>query len=205
MKINKGLIQEDKAKAVAEARLRFEIEISHDPDFVAGGWPDVKMFREKDDALYTIVKDRVRLRLLKEAMRQARQIGPWLDRWIKHPLPTMSEAEKQFCCLTPIDHYEEDHLARVLNRASLHGIDRFFMQLRRRVSLAERPIATASRRFRKWYGYSPYDPNVLAQLLEIYRIFYNYIAIGRDKKTPAMRLGLASAPFTAHELAFVIC
>jgi len=59
--------------------------------------------------------------------------------------------------------------------------------------------------FRKRYGYSPYDPNVLARVLEIYRVFYNYIAIGRDKKTPAMRLGLARGPFTAHELAFFRC
>jgi hypothetical protein len=143
VKTNKSLIQEQKAKAVADARKRFDAEVAHDPDLLAGGWPDVKTFRETADELYAIVQDRVRLRLLKEAMRQARQIGPWLDRWIKHPLPTMSEAEKQFCCLTPIDHYDEDRLARVLSRASLHGIDRFFMQLRRRVSLAERPIATA--------------------------------------------------------------
>jgi hypothetical protein len=117
----------------------------------------------------------------------------------------MSEPEKKFCCLTPIDHYKDDHLARVLNRASLHGIDRFFMQLRRRVSLAERSIAAASRQFRQWHGYSPYNPGVLAQLLGIYRVFYNYLSIGRDKRTPAMRLGLVEAPFTAGDLAFFMC
>ena len=121
VKINKTLIQEKKAKAVADARKRFDAEIAHDPDFLAGGWPEVKTFRETADQLYAVVEDRVRLRLLREEIRQARQVGPWLDRWIKHPLPTMSEPEKQFCCLTPIDHYQEDHLARVLNRASLHA------------------------------------------------------------------------------------
>jgi hypothetical protein len=40
-------------------------------------------------------------------------------------------------------------LARVLNRASLRGFDRFFVPLRRRVSLAERPIATA----RPFFGF----------------------------------------------------
>jgi hypothetical protein len=95
-------------------------------------------------------------------------------------------------------------LARVLNRAALHAVDRFFMQLRRRVSLAERPIATASRQFRQWYGYSPYNPAVLAQLLEIYRVFYNYVSVGRDKKTPAMRLGLADTPVATRDLVFFI-
>jgi hypothetical protein len=46
---------------------------------------------------------------------------------------------------------------------------------------------------------------VLAQLLEIYRVFYNYVAVGRDKKTPAMRLGLATTPFTACDLASFRC
>jgi hypothetical protein len=51
-------------------------EVAHDPDFIGGGWPDVKTFREADDQLYEVVEDRVRLRLLREAMRQAQQIGP---------------------------------------------------------------------------------------------------------------------------------
>jgi hypothetical protein len=46
VKINKTLIQEKKAKAVADARKRFDAEVAHDPDFIAGGWPDVKTFRE---------------------------------------------------------------------------------------------------------------------------------------------------------------
>ena len=33
--------------------------------------------------------------------------------------------------------------------------------------------------------------SLLARLLEIYRVFYDYISIGRDKKMPAMRLGPA--------------
>jgi hypothetical protein len=30
-------------------------------------------------------------------------------------------------------------------------------------------------------------------LLDIYRVNYNYLVVGDDKKTPAMRLGLAQA------------
>ena len=30
--------------------------------------------------------------------------------------------------------------------------------------------------------------SLLAWRLEIYRVFYDYVSIGRDKKTPAMRL-----------------
>ena len=67
------------------------------------------------------------MRLPREAMRQAQQIAARFCRWIEHPLPTMPEFEKEFCCLSRISHNKDDHLARALNRAPLHGIDRFFI------------------------------------------------------------------------------
>lgn len=42
--------------------------------------------------------------------------------------------------MTDLGDYDEDHQARILLRATLHPIDKFFMQTRRRVSLAERPV-----------------------------------------------------------------
>ena len=38
------------------------------------------------------------------------------------------------------------------------------------------------------------------QLLTLFRVFYNYALPGEDKRTPAMRLGLAEHPFTLAEL-----
>jgi hypothetical protein len=93
------------------------------------------------------------------------------------------------------------HLAALMDRASLHGVDRFFMQLRRMLSPLERPVATASNQRRVWRGYSPYNPVRVQQLVDIYRVFYNYAKPGRNQvtadgkavpgKTPAERLGLA--------------
>jgi hypothetical protein len=65
------------------------------------------------------------------------------------------------------------------------------MQVRRRLSLLERPISSASNTGRRWYGYGPYNPAMVAKLLDIFRVFYNYVEVGKDKQTPAMRLGLA--------------
>jgi hypothetical protein len=42
--------------------------------------------------------------------------------------------------------------------------------------------------------YSPYNPVVIQRLLNIYRVFYNYAKRGDDKKTTAMRIGLAVGP-----------
>jgi hypothetical protein len=46
---------------------------------------------------------------------------------------------------------------------------------------------------RIWYQRNAYNPEVVAMLLDIYRVNYNYLVVGDDKKTPAMRLGLAQA------------
>lgn len=118
-------------------------------------------------------------------------IGKWQDKWLSLPFPTMSEPEKAACWLTDYGDYPPGHLARLYNRASLHGIDRFFMQVRRRLSLLERPIATASSARRIWHGYSAYNPETIVKMLGIFRVFYNFCLVGKDGQTQAMRLGLA--------------
>ena len=129
-------------------------------------------------------------------------IGKWSDRWLLHPFPSMSEPEKAICYLTDYGDYKPDHLARLYAKASLHAIDRFFMQVRRRMSLLERPISTSSAAGRVWHGYSPYNPEVVVKLLTIFRVFYNYVLKGEDKKTPAMRLRLAQAPVKVENIIY---
>lgn len=77
--------------------------------------------------------------------------------------------------------YDEDHAARLYLKASLHAVDRFFMQARRRLSMAERSITTANAANRTWYGYSAYKLENLANVPEIFRVFYNYCKVGDDK------------------------
>jgi len=35
-------------------------------------------------------------------------------------------------------------------------------------------------------------------------VFYNYVAVGEDKKTPAMRLGLAQGPIKIEDLLYFV-
>lgn len=70
----------------------------------------------------------------------------------------MSEPEKAVAYLTDLGDYDEDHQAWLYNKASLHGVDSFFNQVRRRLSLLERPIHSKSNNGRIWNGYSPYNP-----------------------------------------------
>jgi len=140
--------------------------------------------------------------LIKERIAGMTAIGKWQDRWMSHPFPNMSEPEKAACYLTDCKDYDADHLARLYNKASLHAIDCFFMQVRRRLSILERPIGSASSSRRTWYGYSAYNPETIVKMLGIFRVFYNYCLAGQDRKTPAMRLGLAKGEVSLEDIIY---
>jgi hypothetical protein len=144
----------------------------------------------------------IKLMIIKSRMQEVLSLGRWQDKWIYHPFPSMSEPEKAICYLTDTGKYDEDHLAWLYNKASLHAIDRFFMQVRRRLSLLERPIATSSNVGRKWHGYSAYNPGIITKILDIFRVFYNYVEVGKDGKTSAVRLGLAKSKVDMEDIIY---
>jgi len=90
--------------------------------------------------------DRQALRLLaiQDSLANMAASGHWKDRWLMHPFPSMREPEKAICYLTDYDDYDDDHLAWLYNKAGLHAIDVFFLLVRRRLSLLERPPATTA-------------------------------------------------------------
>ena len=76
------------------------------------------------------------------------------------------------------------------------------MLIRRRLSLLERPITSASSARRMWYGYSAYNPESIGKLLDIFRVYYNYCLAGKDGRTPAMRLGLAKSQVAVEDIIY---
>lgn len=149
--------------------------------------------------------------------------GSFKDKWYLFPAPPKNEPEKAVSWLTDTGSrsYSNFHLAKLMLRASLFGIDRFFMQVRRRISLLERPIGSSSSTGRKWYGFSPYNPAAIVKILEIFRVYHNYshdtsnvrprkLLQGEVKRkpgqvvktysTPAMRLGLVNQKYEVEEI-----
>jgi hypothetical protein len=55
---------------------------------------------------------------------------------------------------------------------------------------------------RCWFGYGPYKPVMVGKLLDIFRIFYNFVEVGRNKQTPAMRLGLAKGKISIENIIY---
>ena len=164
---------------------------------------DAKARFEKAQAAHPDMKPKeVKLMLIKERLAAMTPHGKWEDRWLGHPSPTMGEPEKAVAYLTDFGDYDEDHRAWLYNKASLHGVNAFFNQVRRRLSFLERPTHSKTNRGRIWYGYSPYDPGHVTKVLDILRTVHNYILTGKDGKTPAERLGLAQAPLDYEDIIY---
>lgn len=147
---------------------------------------------------------RLKIDLMKAEIAKSVTIGQWKDNWCSHPLPNMSEPSKAMCWLTNLEGYDEDHQARLFLRVSLAGIDNFFQRVRRSLNPLERPILTASRHRRTWHGYSPYNPAMVGKLLDIYRTMVNFVEVGKDGKTPAMRIGLARGVVTPEDILYYV-
>lgn len=179
VRIGKEMTIDDKKLAVAGVASRLARERQAHPD----------------------VEDKALRRMIMEAALTRPSLPPrWQDRWVRHPFPTMNEPEKFLCFLTDRESLPLRKRAAFHLYGSLHGIDRFFMVLRRRCALLERPIKTASNTGRAWYSGNPYRPWVVESLLNMMRVAYNYHWVGKDKKTPAMRLGLVDAPWSLREI-----
>lgn len=181
VRINKNMVTGQKRGSIQEATKRFNEAMLRYPN---------------------LAEREAKIELVKEQFPLMQKIGKWGDRWMIHPLPTMGEPEKAVCHLTDLGDYDPDHLARLFLKATMHPIDRFFMQIRNRLSYLSRPSTSASSSRRIWFGTSAYNPEMIVKILEIFRVYYNYVLAGKDKKTPAMRLGLAKGSIRIEDILY---
>ena len=121
--------------------------------------------------------------------------------WMPHPFSDRAEPGKEFRLESPRPNDDPARLARAATGASLRSVDRFFMRVRRRFSLLERPLHSVANAARACYIYAPYNPAVACRVLNIFRVLHNYHLAGdQDKATPAMRLGLADRAYRLEEI-----
>ncbi len=159
-------------------------------------------FAHAEAAHPTMKLKEVKPMLINERLATMTPHGKWEDRRLDHPFPTMGEPEEAVACLTDFSDYDEDHRAWLYNRASLHGVNSFFNQMRGRLSLLERPIHSKANNGRIWNGYSPYNPGNVINVFDIVRTVYSYILTSKDGKTRAERLGLTKAPLDYGDIVY---
>lgn len=206
-------------------KINKEMTISQKNTAMAKGQTVLENFRESNSNYNDLSDNSLRALMFERAIRvnEFFYSGQYRDKWFWYPAPFKNEPEKAVSYLTATgdNSYMGFHLAKLMLRASLFGIDRYFMQVRRRISLLERPISSSSSMGRRWYGYSPYNPVHVVKLLEIFRVFHNYVHATTEAKrrilqegevkrrpgevqhnylTPAMRLGLMDRPVSIDEV-----
>ena len=120
--------------------------------------------------------------------------------WYDHPLPAMNEPHKAVCSLTPLDGVPGDRKADLFLRAGIPHIDNVFQITRRLINAFERPIGTSSGHNAVWHGYAPYNPSMVQTYLTIARAVNNFILVGKDGKTPVMRLGMLKQPLRYEDI-----
>lgn len=185
VRASKNLSVDDKRKALAATnRLIKEITGKPRQDLTGKEFRDVvnKLITERLDNLY-IIKN-----------------SP--EQWLEYPIATMPESAKLVAAVTDVSRYDKDHQANLYRKASLHAVDRFFMNSRRGVSLLERPFTSATNKSRTWHGYSAYNPAMLTKMADIYRVYYNYVNKNDKGETPAMRIGMAQGPVTLEKIIY---
>lgn len=148
-----------------------------------------------------------KIQLIKEQFPLMKEIGKYGDRWLVHPLPTMNEPEKALAHLTARANsaLSETQLAALYLHGSMYGADRFLELVRRRLSPLERALGSASAARRMWYGYAPYNPQIISKLLLLLRVYWNYCYVpkgSKDGRTPAERLGLAKGKVRVQDIVY---
>ncbi len=120
--------------------------------------------------------------------------------WLRHPLPTRQEPNKEVRWITEHPDTDLDDKARLYLGASLGRVDNVFQLTRRFLSPLERPFYTPSGGWNQvWYGYAPYNPDMVKKYLDIFRAVNNFVHTGRkDGATPAMRLGFTPLATTSQ-------
>ena len=79
-------------------------------------------------------------------------------------------------------------------------IDNVFQKTRRLCNAVERPIDAAGGKKAVWHGYTPYNPAMIEKNLAIFRAINNFVFVGDDGATPAMRLGFAKQPLDFEDI-----
>ena len=139
-------------------------------------------------------------RMMLDCIDRAQSYGRWNDEWVEHPVPTINEPHKAVSWLTASNSVDGSEKVDMFLAAGLARIDNVFMKTRRLFSALERPVGASSGHNRVWHGYAPYNPKMLEKYLTIFRATHNFVFVGSDGQTPAMRLGIKKRPMTYKEI-----
>ena len=184
VRIAKELSIDDRRRELSDARKTFAASVAALP----------KPIKSKHDGLD---EQRAATAVVAEEIRRLREASPEPGRklqrvWVRNPIPDAAEPRKFWRYVSDADHLYNHDAAFLLRMSTLWPVDKALAMLRRRVAMFERPVSSVRRARRSWQIYAAYDPRMVGLMLEIFRVWHNWLwRSPRDGKTAAERLGLA--------------
>ncbi|MDF2556592.1 MAG: hypothetical protein K0R71_420 [Bacillales bacterium] len=125
---------------------------------------------------------------------------------LEHPLASIDKGISKVDCTTDLSSLQPEDIAKMVLNVNDHSTNFFFQQIRRRLSILERPLTTA-RGDGKSYIYSNFNPKYAQMAITILRTYYNFCFPYKsgDKKrlTPAQRLGLTDKVFDIKDIIYL--
>ena len=168
-------------------------------NLIIKGATKFERYRQERSDLFSATDDEIKVEFLRDQIiekEQSYKNGAFLS----NPFHTITEPERSTSWITGHVPISRRRQARLHFYASLHSVDNLFNCNRRALSHLERSTFHQNG---TWSGKSPYRPDLVQKLLDIHRAYFNFIKTSeRDKKTPAMRMGLANAPLKVEDIMY---
>ncbi len=92
---------------------------------------------------------------------------------IEHPIAMADRGNRYINVLSDTSKLSDEHLARLIVRANDNSVNTFFQEIRRSISILERPLIT-SRGDGKSNIYSNFNPRYAQMSITILRTYYNF-------------------------------
>jgi transposase-like protein len=130
----------------------------------------------------------------------------WAKNPIIHPLASRDKGFHKVDCTTDLSSLEPKEIAKMAMKVNDNATNSFIQQIRRRLSILERPLMTA-RGDGKSYIYANFNPKYAQYALTILRTFYNfcetYKSADGKELTPAQRLGITDKVFDLKDIIYL--
>ncbi|MCM3704966.1 insertion element protein [Cytobacillus firmus] len=130
----------------------------------------------------------------------------WGKNPITHPLASRDKGFHRVDCTTDLSSLEPKEIAKLIMNVNDNATNSFIQQIRRRLSILERPLMTA-RGDGKSYIYANFNPKYAQYALTILRTFYNfcetYKSADGKELTPAQRLGITDKVFDLKDIIYL--
>jgi len=129
----------------------------------------------------------------------------YADNPILHPLATIDRGLRSVDCTTILSSLEPKDIAALMMKVNDNATNTFIQQIRRRLSILERPLTTA-RGDGKSYIYSNFNPKYAQMAITILRTYYNFCFSFKSNgtvETPAQRLGISDKKFDIKDIIYL--